>query len=106
MLQWAFALPVTLLRLPYSLVESALWSGMLYWIIGFDPDAGRWLPVRYTIPGRKKCPASLNDPALALIALEMIVPLYDGPCHLKAASQSSCMMQPEVCSMHVSTPAI
>ena len=40
-LQWAFALPVTLLRLPYSLVESALWSGMLYWIIGFDPDAGR-----------------------------------------------------------------
>ena len=46
MLQWAFALPVTLLRLPYSLVESALWSGMLYWIIGFDPDAGRWVPVR------------------------------------------------------------
>ena len=41
MLQWAFALPVTLLRLPYSLVESALWSAMLYWIIGFDPDAGR-----------------------------------------------------------------
>ena len=42
MLQWAFALPVTLLRLPYSLVESALWSAMLYWIIGFDPDAGRY----------------------------------------------------------------
>ena len=41
MLQWAFALPVTLLRLPYSLVESCLWSTMLYWIIGFDPDAGR-----------------------------------------------------------------
>ncbi|CAK0748752.1 hypothetical protein CVIRNUC_001857 [Coccomyxa viridis] len=39
---WAFALPVTLLRLPYSLVESALWSAMLYWIIGFDPDAGRY----------------------------------------------------------------
>ena len=39
--QWAFALPVTILRLPYSLVEAGLWSVMLYWIIGFAPDAGR-----------------------------------------------------------------
>ena len=41
LLQWAFAVPVTLLRLPYSFVESLIWSAMLYWIIGFAPDAGR-----------------------------------------------------------------
>ncbi len=40
--QWAFALPVTILRLPYSFVESLIWSAMLYWIIGFAPSAGRW----------------------------------------------------------------
>ena len=41
LVQWAFAVPVTLLRLPYSFVESLIWSAMLYWIIGFAPDAGR-----------------------------------------------------------------
>ncbi|BDA47821.1 probable pleiotropic drug resistance protein 1 [Coccomyxa sp. Obi] len=39
---WAFALPTTILRLPYSFVESFIWSTMLYWIIGFAPDAGRY----------------------------------------------------------------
>ena len=41
LVQWAFALPVTILRLPYSFVESLIWSAMLYWIIGFAPSAGR-----------------------------------------------------------------
>ncbi len=40
-MQWAFGMPITILRLPYSLVESFIWSTMLYWIIGFAPDAGR-----------------------------------------------------------------
>ena len=44
LLQWAFALPVTILRLPYSFVESLIWSAMLYWIIGFAPSAGRYCP--------------------------------------------------------------
>jgi hypothetical protein len=39
--QWAFALPTTILRIPYSFVESFLWSTILYWVIGFAPDAGR-----------------------------------------------------------------
>ncbi|EIE18194.1 putative pleiotropic drug resistance protein 3 [Coccomyxa subellipsoidea C-169] len=39
---WAFGMPITILRLPYSLVESFIWSTMLYWIIGFAPDAGRY----------------------------------------------------------------
>lgn len=44
LLQWAFALPVTILRLPYSFVEPLIWSAMLYWIIGFAPSAGRYCP--------------------------------------------------------------
>jgi ABC-type multidrug transport system permease subunit len=39
---WAFAAPTFLLRLPYSLLESALWSVLVYWIVGFDPSAGHF----------------------------------------------------------------
>eukprot|EP00878_Enallax_costatus_P029120 GHUV01031546.1.p1 GENE.GHUV01031546.1~~GHUV01031546.1.p1 ORF type:complete len:121 (-),score=31.59 GHUV01031546.1:746-1108(-) len=38
---WAFALPTTLLRIPYSLVESIPWSVIVYWLTGLAPDAGR-----------------------------------------------------------------
>ena len=38
---WAFVLPVTLLRLPYSLLEAVVWSIIVYWSVGFAPDAGR-----------------------------------------------------------------
>ena len=34
-------LPVTLLRLPYSLLEAVVWSIIVYWSVGFAPDAGR-----------------------------------------------------------------
>ncbi len=39
--QWAFALPVTLLRIPYSLVESFVWSIIIYWSVGLAPSAAR-----------------------------------------------------------------
>ncbi len=38
---WAFVLPVTLLRLPYSLMEAVIWAVITYWAVGFAPDAGR-----------------------------------------------------------------
>jgi len=38
---WAFVLPVTLLRLPYSLLEAVIWTVITYFAIGFAPDAGR-----------------------------------------------------------------
>ena len=37
-------LPVTLLRLPYSLLEAVVWSIIVYWSVGFAPDAGRVRP--------------------------------------------------------------
>ncbi|KAF6261001.1 ATP-binding cassette transporter [Scenedesmus sp. NREL 46B-D3] len=39
---WAYCLPTTILRIPVSLVESLLWSCIVYWLTGLAPDAGRF----------------------------------------------------------------
>lgn len=39
---WAYALPTWILKIPITLVETALWVGMTYYVIGFDSDAGRF----------------------------------------------------------------
>ncbi|KAK9816709.1 hypothetical protein WJX72_004056 [[Myrmecia] bisecta] len=39
---WAGSLPTALLRLPYSFVESMVYSCMVYWVAGFAIDAGRF----------------------------------------------------------------
>jgi hypothetical protein len=38
---WAFALPIWLLRIPISVVESVIWIGLTYYAIGFAPAASR-----------------------------------------------------------------
>ncbi|KAI9124611.1 hypothetical protein K1719_004533 [Acacia pycnantha] len=38
---WAFALPIWVLRIPISLVESGLWVFLTYYAIGFAPSASR-----------------------------------------------------------------
>ncbi|KAK9857560.1 hypothetical protein WJX84_006546, partial [Apatococcus fuscideae] len=39
---WSYALPMTLLRIPYSLVESFIFSGIVYYVAGFDANPGRF----------------------------------------------------------------
>eukprot|EP00898_Chlorokybus_atmophyticus_P004211 jgi/Chlat1/4791/Chrsp31S04779 len=39
---WVYSLPVTILRIPYSIVEALLWSCIVYWVVGLTPDAGRF----------------------------------------------------------------
>lgn len=39
---WAFSLPTTLLRIPYSLVEAIQWSCVVYWLAGLAPGADRY----------------------------------------------------------------
>ncbi|PWA73251.1 pleiotropic drug resistance protein 2 [Artemisia annua] len=39
---WAFALPIWLLRIPLSLMESGIWVVLTYYTIGFAPDATRF----------------------------------------------------------------
>lgn len=38
---WAYALPVWVLRIPLSFVESAIWTILTYYTIGFAPAASR-----------------------------------------------------------------
>ena len=38
---WAYTLPTTFLRAFYSATEAGLWSIIVYWTVGFAPDAGR-----------------------------------------------------------------
>ncbi|CAN0879901.1 ABC transporter G family member 39 [Linum grandiflorum] len=39
---WAFAVPIWILRIPVSLVESAIWIALTYYTIGFAPAASRF----------------------------------------------------------------
>jgi ABC-type multidrug transport system ATPase subunit/ABC-type multidrug transport system permease subunit len=39
---WAFSVPSWILRLPYSIAESLIWSCIVYYIIGLAPEAGRF----------------------------------------------------------------
>ncbi|KAK4582896.1 hypothetical protein RGQ29_025889 [Quercus rubra] len=39
---WAFALPIWVLRIPISFLESAIWIVLTYYTIGFAPSAGRF----------------------------------------------------------------
>ena len=38
---WAYAFPTWIPKIPISLVEVAVWVFSTYYVIGFDPNAGR-----------------------------------------------------------------
>lgn len=40
---WAFGLPIWVLRIPLSLIESAIWIILTYYTIGFAPAASRYV---------------------------------------------------------------
>ncbi|XP_024517239.1 ABC transporter G family member 34 [Selaginella moellendorffii] len=39
---WAYALPVILLKIPVSVMDSAIWTVITYYVIGFAPEASRF----------------------------------------------------------------
>ncbi|MCO5582935.1 hypothetical protein L7F22_036838 [Adiantum nelumboides] len=39
---WAFSVPSWILRIPYSFVESIIWSCIVYYSVGLAPEAGRF----------------------------------------------------------------
>ena len=41
---WAFCLPIWLLRIPLSLMESGIWICLTYYTIGFAPAPSRYVP--------------------------------------------------------------
>lgn len=46
---WAFCLPISVLRIPVSLIESGIWIILTYYTIGFAPAASRYVPECITI---------------------------------------------------------
>lgn len=38
---WAYALPTWILKIPISFVEVVVWVFLSYYVIGYDPNAGR-----------------------------------------------------------------
>ncbi|KAJ0554077.1 putative ABC-type sulfate transporter [Helianthus annuus] len=39
---WAWSISSWILRVPYSFVEACVWSGIVYYSVGFSPSAGRF----------------------------------------------------------------
>ena len=40
---WAYVLCTSLLRLPFSLLDAAMWAVIVYWTTGLTPEASRCL---------------------------------------------------------------
>ncbi|XP_059640099.1 pleiotropic drug resistance protein 3-like isoform X2 [Cornus florida] len=40
---WAYAIPASLLKIPFSLVESFTWTALTYYVIGYSPEVERFL---------------------------------------------------------------
>eukprot|EP00887_Chlorella_sp_A99_P000995 scaffold5.g995.t1 len=44
---WAFAIPTFVMRIPWSFVESTIWTNMVYWLVGFSPSVRRGSPAAW-----------------------------------------------------------
>lgn len=38
---WAYSIPISLLKIPLSLVESFIWTALTYYVIGYAPELQR-----------------------------------------------------------------
>ncbi|KAH6765688.1 pleiotropic drug resistance 3 [Perilla frutescens var. hirtella] len=69
---WAWSLPSFILRVPYSMVEAVVWSGVVYYTVGFAPETGRFFRYMFIL-------FSLHQMALGLfrtmasLARDMII---------------------------------
>jgi len=43
---WAYSLPTWILKIPVTIVEVAIWVIMTYYVIGYDPYAGRLIKLQ------------------------------------------------------------
>ncbi|XP_057539271.1 pleiotropic drug resistance protein 1-like isoform X1 [Amaranthus tricolor] len=39
---WAYCIPAWILKVPISIIETALWAGITYYVIGYDSNVGRF----------------------------------------------------------------
>lgn len=38
---WAYAIPASILKIPFSLLDSIIWTGITYYVIGYSPEIRR-----------------------------------------------------------------
>ncbi|XP_042498687.1 ABC transporter G family member 39-like [Macadamia integrifolia] len=69
---WAYALPTWMLKIPMSFLESAIWVGMAYYVIGFDPNIHRMFK-QYLILILVSQVASSMFRLVAALARDMVV---------------------------------
>ncbi|KAK4834395.1 hypothetical protein QYF36_021902 [Acer negundo] len=69
---WAFALPIWLLRIPLSFLESAIWIVITYYTIGFAPSASRFFRQFIALFGVHQMALSLFRFIAALGRVEVI----------------------------------
>lgn len=46
---WAYGLPAWFLNIPFSLIEVGIWTGLTHYVIGLDPNAGRYPSIHIQI---------------------------------------------------------
>ncbi|KAM7279762.1 hypothetical protein ACFE04_006896 [Oxalis oulophora] len=39
---WSYSIPAAILKVPFSLMDSILWTSMTYYVIGYSPEIGRF----------------------------------------------------------------
>ncbi|GER27444.1 ABC transporter G family member 37 [Striga asiatica] len=39
---WAYAVPATIINIPFSLFSAVVWTSLTYYVIGYSPEAGRF----------------------------------------------------------------
>lgn len=62
---WAYCAPTTLLRMPASVVDAFVWSGIVYWLVGLAPDAGRYVCMA-------RCSASARSQPLYQVSTQLL----------------------------------
>ncbi|KAL5700652.1 drug-responsive transcription factor pdr3 [Ranunculus cassubicifolius] len=40
---WAYSIPAAVLKIPLSILESAVWTALTYYVIGYTPEFGRFI---------------------------------------------------------------
>jgi len=38
---WAYCLPASILKIPFSVLDSLVWTSMTYYVIGYSPEITR-----------------------------------------------------------------
>ncbi|KAK9152792.1 hypothetical protein Sjap_000272 [Stephania japonica] len=69
---WAWSIPSWILRVPYSVIESAVWSCVVYYTVGFAPDAGRFFQFMFLLFATHQMALSLFR-LMAGLARDMII---------------------------------